>query len=160
MIAIGIYTYLKYHNWHMNPILKNILAVVTGVVIGGALNMGIIMISGAVIPPPGGADLTTMEGLKASMHLMQPKHFIMPFLAHALGTLAGAFLAAAIASGHKMKFALGIGAWFLLGGIMNIIMLPSPVWFTIADLATAYIPMAFIAGLLAIKKTDKGLKSS
>ena len=81
----------------MNPIVKNILAVVTGIIIGGGLNMGIIMISGKIIPPPDGADLTTMEGLKASMHLLQPKHFIMPFLAHALGTFVGALLASIIA---------------------------------------------------------------
>lgn len=110
----------------MNPIVKNILAVLAGIIVGGALNMGIIMISGYIIPPPEGVDLTTMEGLKASMHLLEPRHFIMPFLAHALGTFAGASVAATIAVNHKMKFALGIGGWFLLGGLINIMMLPSP----------------------------------
>ena len=132
----------------MNPILRNILAVIAGILIGGAVNMGIILISGKIIAPPAGADVTTMEGLKASLHLFEPRHFIMPFLAHALGTLVGALVAAGIAVNHKMKFALGVGAWFLLGGIMNIIMLPSPLWFTIVDLAGAYIPMAYIAGKL------------
>lgn len=126
----------------MNPILRNILAVIAGILIGGAVNMGIILISGKIIAPPAGADVTTMEGLKASLHLFEPRHFIMPFLAHALGTLVGALVAAGIAVNHKMKFALGVGAWFLLGGIMNIIMLPSPLWFTIVDLGGAYIPMA------------------
>jgi len=36
----------------MNPIIKNILAVLAGVVLGSAVNMGIIMISGSIIPPP------------------------------------------------------------------------------------------------------------
>ena len=76
----------------------------------------------------------------------------MPFLAHALGTLVGAYIAATIAVNHKMKFALVIGGWFLLGGIVNIFMLPSPIWFTVVDLAGAYIPMAYIGGKLAIKK--------
>ncbi len=75
----------------MNSIIRNILAVVAGAVVGSLVNMGIIMISSSIIPPPDGADVTTMEGLKASMHLFQPRHFIMPFLAHALGTFAGAF---------------------------------------------------------------------
>ncbi|HRD40433.1 MAG TPA: hypothetical protein PLC65_17520, partial [Bacteroidia bacterium] len=70
----------------MNPILRNIIAVIAGAFGGGAINMALIMVSGSVIPPPEGADITTMEGLKASMHLMEPKHFLMPFLAHALGT--------------------------------------------------------------------------
>lgn len=137
----------------MNPVVKNILAVIVGIVFGSIVNMGIIMISGSVIPPPDGADVTTMEGLKSSMHLFQPKNFIMPFLAHALGTLAGAFFAALIAANHKMKFALVIGFVFMAGGITNVIMLPSPTWFTILDVAGAYIPMAYLAGKLASKKS-------
>mgnify|MGYP007080378356 CR=1 FL=1 len=81
----------------MNPILKNAIAVISGFLIGSIVNGGIIMISASVIPPPDGADVTTMEGLKASMHLFQPKHFLMPFLAHSLGTFSGAFLASKIA---------------------------------------------------------------
>ena len=44
---------------------------------------------------------------------------IKNILAHALGTFAGAFLAALIAANHKMKFAPGIGVFFLMGGIAN-----------------------------------------
>jgi hypothetical protein len=130
----------------MNPMIKNILAVVAGLLFGSVVNMGLIMISGSVIPPPEGADVTTIDGLKASMHLFQPKHFIFPFLAHALGTLAGAFLAATIAADNKMRFAWVVGVFFLLGGIANVVMLPSPVWFSIVDLVGAYIPMAFLGG--------------
>lgn len=136
----------------MSPIIKNILAVVAGGILGSAVNMGIIMLSGSIIPPPDGADVTTMEGLKASMHLFQPKHFLLPFLAHALGTFAGAFLAAIIAANHKMKFALGLGVFFLAGGIANILMLPSPTWFSVLDLVGAYIPMGYFAGKLVVRK--------
>ena len=104
------------------------------------------MISGSIIAPPEGADVTTMEGLKAALPLFEPRHFIMPFLAHALGTLVGAILAALIAVDKKMRFALVIGFLFLIGGIMNVISLPSPIWFTILDLGLAYLPMAFIGG--------------
>jgi hypothetical protein len=136
----------------MSPVLRNILAVIAGIIIGSAVNMGIIMISGSVIAPPEGADMTTTEGLKESMHLFQPKHFIMPFLAHALGTLVGAAVAAAIAASRKMTFAIVIGLFFLAGGITNIIMLPSPGWFTALDLIVAYIPMAWIGGRIAANR--------
>ncbi len=136
----------------MNPIIKNILAVIVGIFIGSAVNMGIIMVSGSIIPPPSGADITTMEGLKASIHLFEPKHFIFPFLAHALGAFAGALLAALIAANHKMKFAISIGVFFLIGGITNILMLPSPLWYTFIDLVGAYIPMSYLGGMLITKK--------
>ena len=86
----------------MNAILRNILAVITGIIIGSIVNMSIINISGSVIPPPEGADITTMEGLKAAMHLFKPINFLFPFLAHAIGTLAGALIAAYIAATHKI----------------------------------------------------------
>jgi len=127
----------------MNSTVKNILAVVTGLIIGSIVNMGIIMISVSIIPPPNGADVTTMEGLKETMHLFEPKHFIFPFLAHALGTLFGAFLTALIAANHKTKFAFIIGFLFLIGGIINTIILPSPTWFTVLDVVGAYLPMAW-----------------
>lgn len=133
----------------MNPIVRNILAIIAGAFLGGMVNMGIIMVSGSIIPPPEGADLTTTEGLKESMHLFKPINFLMPFLAHALGALVGAFIAALIAASHKMKLALVIGFFFLIGGIMMVFMLPSPTWFTILDLVVAYIPMAWIGGKLA-----------
>lgn len=136
----------------MNSVIRNVLAIITGILVGSMVNMSIIMISSSVIPPPGGADVTTMEGLKATMHLFQPKHFIMPFLAHALGTLVGAIIAGMIATKQKTQMALIIGLIFLAGGIMNIFMLPSPTWFTVVDLAGAYIPMGYIAGKLATRK--------
>ena len=137
----------------MHPILRNVLAVLAGILFGSAVNMGIIMISGSIIPPPEGADITTTEGLQATMHLFQPRHFIMPFLAHALGTFAGALLAAFIAVSHKMKLALLIGLVFFTGGLMSVFMLPSPTWFTILDLTVAYFPMAYFAGKLVEKKS-------
>jgi len=132
----------------MNSMLKNSLAVVAGIIIGMIVNMGIIMISGSIIPIPEGVDNTTTEGLKAGMYLFEAKHFIMPFLAHALGTFTGAFVVVKLATNHKMKFAIAIGVFFLLGGIASVFMLPSPTWFTVLDLGLAYIPMGLLAGKL------------
>ncbi|TGL31375.1 hypothetical protein EHQ52_15680 [Leptospira koniambonensis] len=136
----------------MNPYVRNTLSVIAGLIIGSIVNMGLITISGSIIPPPEGADVTTMEGLKASIHLFQPKHFIFPFLAHALGTFVGALVAASIAASHKLKFALVIGGFFLVGGTANVLMLPAPAWFNVLDLVGAYIPTSYLAGILIIKK--------
>lgn len=135
----------------MNPIFRNVLAVIAGVVIGSVVNMGLINISGKIIPPPAGVDVTNIESLKASMHLFAPKHFIFPFLAHALGSLVGAFVAFIVAASHKIKFAIGIGAFFLIGGITSVFMLPAPTWFAVLDLVFAYIPMGWLGGKLAEK---------
>lgn len=136
----------------MKSILRNILAVLVGIIVGGFVNMGIIMISGSVIPPPEGVDMTTTEGLIAAADLLQPIHYLMPFLAHALGAFVGALIAGLIAASHKMIFALSIGLVFLVGGIMMVFTVPAPTWFIAVDLVLAYIPMAYIAGNMTTKK--------
>jgi hypothetical protein len=133
----------------VSNVVRNVLAFLAGLVVGGVVNMAIVMVSGSVIPPPPGADVTTVEGLKASIHLFEPKHFAMPFLAHALGTLAGAALAALLAASHRMKLAIGIGTLNLIGGIAAAAMIPAPGWFIGLDLVAAYLPMAWIGGKLA-----------
>ncbi len=136
----------------MNPVLRNVLAVIAGVVIGGIVNMGLIMVGSKVIPPPAGVDVTTMEGLKAGMHLLEPRNFIFPFLAHAGGTLVGACIAAAIAASRKMAMALIVAVFFLIGGIVAVISLPAPMWFNVLDLVGAYIPMGWLGGKLGSRR--------
>lgn len=138
----------------MNPILRNTGAVIAGLVVGSVVNMSLINVSGSVIPPPEGVDITTMEGLKATMHLFEPKHFLFPFLAHAIGTLVGAWLAALIAVGNKLRSALIVGFFFMAGGIANVIMLPSPLWYSIVDIAGAYVPMALLGNRLVHRKQN------
>ncbi len=129
--------------------IKNTFAVITGIIVGGLVNMGIIMISPTIIPPPAGVDVTNMESLTEAMHLFGIKHFIFPFLAHAIGTFTGSFLTARTATRHHMMLAFTVGVFFLLGGIANAFLLPAPGWFIILDLVAAYLPMAWLGGQLA-----------
>ena len=132
-------------------IIRNILAIVAGCLIGGWVNMSLINISGKVIPLPEGAITNTAEGLKASIHLFEPKHFIFPFLAHALGSFVGAVVAYLTAATHRFGYAVSIGVFFLVGGIYAVYLFPAPLWFDIADLGLAYIPMGYLGGKLAEK---------
>ncbi len=133
----------------MNPTLKNVLAVVAGCIIGGIVNMAIIIGGTTLIGLPEGVNVMDPESLKANMHLFEFRHLIAPFLGHAIGTLAGAFIAAKIGASHKMRLALIIGVFFLIGGIMNIRSIGGPMAFNIIDLTLAYIPMAWLGGRLA-----------
>ncbi|EZH76007.1 signal peptide protein [Aquimarina atlantica] len=134
----------------MNSILKNILAVIAGWLGGSIINIALVKIGHKLIPIKG-IDPNDMDALAAVMPSLGFEHFIFPFLAHALGTLVGATIAGLIAASHKMKFSLGIGGLFFLGGIMVNYMLPGPTWFAFADIAIAYIPMAWIGGKIALK---------
>jgi hypothetical protein len=134
----------------MPPLLRRTLAVVAGFVAGSALNMAIITLGPRLIPPPAGADVTTMDGLRAALPLFGPQHFVAPFLAHALGTLLGAAVAARLAG--TAAAAYGIGVLFFIGGAVNVAMLPAPLWFNVLDLLAAYLPMAWLGARLGTRR--------
>ena len=133
----------------MHPILKNIIAIILGWLGGSAVNMGLVNLNILLVAPPEGHDTSTMEGLVAAMPFMGIKHMVLPFLAHALGTLVGAFIATKLAGSAPKFCAMFIGFFFLIGGLIMTQMLPQPKWFTAIDLLLAYIPMAFIGYKLA-----------
>jgi hypothetical protein len=138
----------------MKPIIKNILAVISGWLGGSVINMGLIL-TGHKLFPIEGIDPNDMSELAAVMPTLEFEYFIFPFLAHAVGTLVGAVIAGMMAASHKMKFSLGIGGLFLLGGIVANCMLPGPTWYAVTDIVIAYIPMAWIGGKIA-GKLSKG----
>ena len=137
----------------MPNLLRNLLALLAGIAIGGGVNMALITLSPSLIPPPAGVDVSTAEGLSKAMHLFEPRHFIMPFLAHAVGTLAGALAAYLIAASHKARIAYVIGAVFLCGGVAAGFMIPAPTWFIALDLLAAYLPMAWLGNQIGARMT-------
>ena len=142
----------------MNPIFKNISAVVLGWLGGSVINMGLIG-TGQSVYPISGIDPNDMNALAEVMPTLGYEYFIFPFLGHALGTFVGAIIASVLAASHKMRFALAIGGLFLLGGITMSYLLPGPTWFEGADIVLAYIPMAYFGGKIGIKLSRKNLKS-
>lgn len=128
--------------------LRNALAVVVGFITGSIVNMALVTIGPQIIPLPAGVDVTDPTKLAATIQLLEPRHFVFPFLAHALGTLAGALLSYLLAGSHQALFARIVGALFLAGGIVASRMIPAPKWFLVLDLAVAYLPMAWAGAWL------------
>ena len=133
----------------MHPHLKNVLALLAGLVVGSLVNIGLVVAGPHVIALPEGADISSSEGLAASMELFEARHFLFPWLAHALGTLAGAFTVAKLAASRPMTLALVVGGFFLLAGIAMANTSGGPAWFIAADITLAYLPMGYLGGLLA-----------
>ena len=129
----------------MKTIFKNILVVLGGCLFGMAVNMGLIITGNQLIPFYDG-----MNPMNATM--WEIKYFLFPFLAHAIGTLSGAFIAARFAASYHMILAICIGIFFLLGGISMVFIMPAPVWFIVADLSLAYIPMGWFGWMLSGQK--------
>lgn len=138
----------------MNPIIRNILAVLAGWMAGSAVNMALVQVGYSVFPIPGLVP-GDMEALAEIMPTLEAQFFLFPFLAHALGTLVGATVAASIVQNNQLQFALVIGVLFLLGGIVMSFLIPAPAWFVAVDLLLAYLPMAWLGGNWAIQRTRR-----
>jgi len=139
----------------MNPIVKNILAVIAGLVLGGLVNAGIVALGSSILPTPEGVDPNDIESIRANAHLYSWKHFINPFLAHAIGTLVGAFVVAKIAVSSHKKLSYLIGLIFMIGGIMMAVMIPELKYFSMVDILLAYFPFAWLGWSLAGKPNNQ-----
>lgn len=129
----------------MNKYLKNILGFIIGAVVGMFVNSALIRLGMFLFPMPDGVVPGDMESIAENLDNFKPGNYVMTFLAHALGTLSGAIIALKLCATYQQRFAYGISAFFLMGGITAAVFIPAPTWFIILDLSLAYIPMAWIA---------------
>ena len=81
--------------------------------------------------------------------------FVFSFLAHGLGTLVGAWVAAMLTVGRTSDSAYVVGSAFQLGGVANVLMLPAALWFSALDLVAAYLPAAWLGHRLASRNVAK-----
>jgi hypothetical protein len=145
----------------MNPILRNILAVIVGAAVAMVVNDLVGSIGGKFLPIPEGIDPNDLESIKANIDLYTPIHFIAPFLAHALGTLGGAIVACLLATSHRMTLAMIVSGFHFMGGITMCYLLSfQPLSFSLLDLAFAYFPMAYIGVKIVERFKKKEVKQS
>src|SRR2546428_12547408 len=116
-----------------------IVAVICGALAGGVFNMAVIMLSWKMYPPPEGANLSDPATLKAYIQSLPPPAFLVVLVAHAGGALVGGLVAALIARRSPLVLGAIVGGFFLLGGIVNVMSIPRPLWFAVIDLVS-YIP--------------------
>jgi hypothetical protein len=131
--------------------VKQILLLLLGLLVGSIANTGILKLIGFLIPspvPPG----NSIEDLATIMQYMEWFHFIGPWLAHATGTLVGALIVRKW-SRFPRAFPLILASFFFLGGLFMVYLLPgTPVYFILADLVGAYFPMAALSMALIPEK--------
>jgi len=124
--------------------VMNIVALVLGVIIGGIVNMLIVSNGSALIPFPDRYDMTSMKSMQATINLLLPKNYIMPWIAHAAGTFTGTLITFNLAKTYKFHLAITVCVFYLMCGIYMVVKIPSPIWFNVLDLGLAYIPMVWV----------------
>jgi hypothetical protein len=110
---------------------KNIAAGVAGVVIAVALVWLVEKIGHAVYPPPADLDLTDAEAMRAYIATLPPGALLFVAAAWFVGTLCGTCAACAIGTAKPTHFAVVVGGLMLVATIMNLAMIPHPMWFSV-----------------------------
>ncbi|MGQ4659915.1 hypothetical protein [Lysobacter sp. F6437] len=126
---------------------RTILAVVAGVVVAWLTIMLCQFGSAALHPPPPGMDLTDPSQLAIFIRAAPPAAMALVVAGWALGALIGGWLAARISRRHPRAAAVLVGAVVLAGVIANAMMIPHPLWMTIAGVLLP-LPAAWLGARL------------
>jgi hypothetical protein len=102
--------------------------------------------------PPAGVDLRDPQALAAHIAAAPLSAMLVVLAGWTLGAFFGGWIAARIAR-HRLAAALVIGALVLLGVIANSMLIPHPLWMTLAGIALP-IPAAWVAARLVTRRAQ------
>lgn len=124
--------------------LRNIGAVILGLVVGMVVNLVIVQINLLLFPLPEGVDPADYEALKAAMPSQPAVAWIGVIAAHLGQALVGGWVAARVGASRPVLLAMIVGVLTLAGGIANAVMLSPPAW-TLIEMPL-YLVVAWLAG--------------
>jgi len=128
--------------------VRSIVAVLVGLVIGTVVIFGLESVGHLIYPPPEGVHGNDPEEVKKVIANMPVAVFLFVLLSWAAGNCVGGFLAAWVARRSQAVHALLIGVCFQASGIILMLTLPHPVWFWVASFLVS-LPPAYLGSRLA-----------
>jgi len=130
---------------------RRILGVLAGVVAGVVAIMIVEMIGHAVYPLPPGLDPRDREAIAAFIKSAPLGVMLFVLAAYAIGSFVAGLLARLL--GRTRPPALVAGAILMALGVVNLVMIPHPVWFWAVSLVL-YVPLAW-AGAASVRSRPK-----
>jgi len=130
--------------------LKRILIIILGIIVGSVFIYLVEALGHLVYPPPEGIDTNDMESMKIMIDQLPFGAFLFVLLAYGVGSFIGGLLSAFLSKNGRVANAVIVGSILMIFGIINLLMIPHPVWFTLVSIML-FIPCAYLAGQLVIK---------
>ncbi len=130
--------------------IRNLCAVVFGLIVGMAVNMALVFLNVALHPMPDGVTFQDAEGMVDYFATLPFQAFLLVLLAHLGQAFTGGWVAARISANHPMAVAMVVGALSLLGGLINMMQLPHPGWMWLE--MPLYLVVARVAANLEIQR--------
>ncbi|MHC4956035.1 MAG: hypothetical protein ACYTGZ_19490 [Planctomycetota bacterium] len=109
--------------------LRNIGAVIVGLIVGNVWNMALILLNAKVLYPMAeGADMQDEEQMKAYVASLPALAFVVVLAAHVGQGGIGGWIAARLGASRPMLLAGVIGALTVAGAAYNQVALEGPAW--------------------------------
>jgi len=131
-------------------VLRNIAAVIAGLVVGMIVNLALIQLNTVFFPLPDGVDMTNTAQLKDAVQGMPAAAWILVIAAHLGQAFVGGWVAARLGASRWMMLAMIVGVLSLAGGIANAVMLSVPAWVWIET--PFYLVAAWLAGRMELAR--------
>ena len=130
--------------------MKTILSIAAGIILGVIIISAVESLGHFIYPPPANLDLKNPEVIKLLMKNAPLGVLLFVILAWASGSLAGGLVSASIAIKSKSRNALIVGGVLTMFGLLNLLMIPHPVWFWVLGLSV-FLPCAYLGYIITQK---------
>ena len=133
--------------------MKRILPVLAGVLTGMLVIFVIETLGHMVYPIEMNLETATPEAKADFLKHIPPAAIAIVIIAWALGAMGAGIVSTLISKDNSSEFypALKSGGILLGFGIINMIMIPHPIWFWIAGILV-YLPFAWLGYKIAVRK--------
>jgi len=140
-------------------IIRNIFAIVVGVIVGMTFNMLFGFINTLIFPLPEGMSYWDMFDEEKFQEIVDwigtlpQSAFILVLVAHLSQAFFGGYVAAFISKRNVMCVTMVVGSLSLVAGLMNMAQMPAPLWLWIE--MPLYLLVAWYAGKLELKRRKR-----
>lgn len=125
--------------------LRNIGAVLAGLIVGMVFNMAVIMLNATVLfPMPAGTDMSDPASMNAYVAGLPTAAFLVVMVAHLGQAFFGGYVAARLGKASPVVLSMIIGVLSLVGGVLNMMSIHGPTWMFIE--LPLYLVLAWAAG--------------
>ena len=138
----------------MGAIARSVVAVVIGLAVAALLIAIVEAVSSQVYRMPSGLNTADPAVMRQYVRTLPAGAFVFVLIGWALGTLAGAWIAARVA-GRSPRLHANIVATLLLGtGVANMLMLPHTAWVWVLGVII-FVACGYGGGVLAARRPGK-----
>ena len=135
-------------------IMRNAIALLAAIVLGGLVVLLVQSISLALYPPPADLDWQDADQVNDFISGLPTGAFLIVLLSHLGGALVAGWTCGLIVRRKWLGGAIALGVFFTLAGISNLLAIPHPTWFAIVD-TVGYLPCAVLGLTVGARMTSK-----